>query len=125
MNKVRGELRSFVNAGLSSWQKEDIEEGKANLLWSKLAQEDWRELQLQLQPKEKLEVEALLASLSSLPQQVPNVADSMLDMEGIRCVQAGKVLIFYRYNSAFNLVDIVRVAAAKKAWVELLHKESD
>ena len=123
LEKQRGELRSFVNAGLTSWQKEDIEEGKANLLWGKLAWEDWRTIEPKLSETEKADMEALFASLTTLPQQVPNVADDMLDMEGVRCLAKGKVLVFYRYNSAFDLVDIVRLAYNRSEWQALVERE--
>lgn len=123
LEKQRGELRSFVNAGLTSWQKEDIEEGKANLLWGKLAWEDWRTIEPKLSETEKADMEALFASLTTLPQQVPNVADDMLDMEGVRCLAKGKVLVFYRYNSAFDLVDIVRLAYNRNEWQALVERE--
>jgi hypothetical protein len=123
LEKQRGELRSFVNAGLTSWQKEDIEEGKANLLWGKLAWEDWRTIEPKLSETEKADMKALFASLTTLPQQVPNVADGMLDMEGVRCLAKGKVLVFYRYNSAFDLVDIVRLAYNRNEWQALVERE--
>jgi len=85
LEKTRGELRSFVNAGLTSWQQEDIEDGEDNLLWGKLARKDWQAMELKLSAAEKTELTALFASLTVLPQQVPNVADDMLDMEGVRC----------------------------------------
>ena len=122
LEKHRGELRSFVNAGLTSWQTEDIEDGQANLLWGKLAKEDWQVIREKLQTAEKAEVDKLFISLTVLPQQVPNVRDSMLDMEGVRCLKAGKVLVFYRYNSAFDLVDIVRLAYDQVDWEKLLQR---
>jgi len=42
-------------------------------------------MELKLSAAEKTELTALFASLTVLPQQVPNVADDMLDMEGVRC----------------------------------------
>ena len=85
LEKTRGELRSFVNAGLTSWQQEDIEDGEDNLLWGKLAKKDWQTMEPKLSAVEKTELTALFASLTTLPQQVPNIADDMLDMEGVRC----------------------------------------
>ena len=120
LEKTRGELRSFVNAELTSWQQEDIEDGEDNLLWGKLAKKDWQTMEPKLSAVEKTELTALFASLTTLPQQVPNIADDMLDMEGVRCLSAGKVLVFYRYNSAFDLVDIVRLAYDRREWETLL-----
>ena len=120
LKKNRGQLRNFVNDGLVSWQEEDIKEGEDNSLWGKLAAEDFKEIKSKLSPEEKEAVAAVLTSLTLLPQQVANVPDKMLDMEGVRCKTSGKVMVFYRYNSSFDLVDIIRVAYGKKEWEELV-----
>lgn len=120
MDKIRGMLRSFVNEGLASWLNQDVEDGKDNLMWGKLALADWQALKPQLTTEEVGAVEELLTQLTTLPQKVPNVADSMLDMEGVRCQRAGKLLVFYRYNSSFDLVDIIRLAYNRKEWDKII-----
>lgn len=113
-------LRSFVNEGLASWLNQDIEEGQDNLLWGKMAVADWQAIKPKLSTAEREAVEGLFIQLTNLPQQVPNVADSMLDMEGVRCQKAGEVLVFYRYNSSFDLVDIIRLAYKRSAWNNII-----
>lgn len=125
LTKERGKLRSYINEGLASFLQEDLQDGEDNLLWGAKALEDLEGLKPKLTLEEEKNFKEALTSLTVLPQQTPNAADSMLDMEGVRCKKAGKLLVFYRYNSSFDLVDIIRLLEKTSELEELLAGKRD
>lgn len=113
-------LRNFVGEGLVSLNTEDIEEPKDNILWTAAAQRDWETIQAGITVGEVQETQNAINGLGTLPKQRANVPDTMLDLEGVRCLTYERILIFYKYNSSYDLVDILRLAHDNKAWLEYI-----
>ena len=115
-------LRSFVGEGLVSLNTEDIEEPKDNILWTAAAQRDWQSIKGKITVGEIQETEKAVKSLGILPKQRANLPDTMLDLEGVRCLAWAEILIFYKYNSSYNLVDILRLSHGNRAWLEYIEQ---
>ena len=113
-------IRQFVSRGLFSWEKDDIEAGEDNILYSHVAKDDLAFLQKKMPPEAFAGLQQAVASLGTIPKQSANLSDPMLDVEGVRCLSCNNILIFYRYNSAFNLIQIIRLANDRKDWETLL-----
>ena len=117
-NKTITEIREFVSLGLVSLDKEDTDDAKDNIVWTALAQKDWNKALGALPTEEIKIIEKAIASLGTLPKQCANVPDTMLDLAGVRCLVSGNTLIFYKYNSSYDLVDILRVAVNRRDWLK-------
>jgi plasmid stabilization system protein ParE len=121
-NKAINEIRKFVRAGLVSLNTENMEDAQGNIIWTARAQKDRNKAKSMLNPEEIRTLEQAIASLGVLPKQCPNVPDTMLDLAGVRCLVSGHNLIFYKYNSSYNLVDILRVAVNCQNWLTEDHR---
>lgn len=65
---------------------------------------------------ELAELDRVLKEVETFPKVAANAQDSLLDLEGIRCYPAGRFLIFYRYNSNYGLVTVIRLALDRPEW---------
>ena len=61
-------------------------------------------------------LDRVLRELEAFPKLASNAGDSLLDLEGVRCYGAGRFLIFYRYNSNYGLVTVIRLALDHPEW---------
>ena len=117
-NKVITEIREFVMAGLRSLNEDNTEDAKGNIIWAALAQKEWAAAKTTLSAEQAKSVETAIASLGTLPKQCANVQDTMLDLAGVRCLVNSDTLIFYKYNSSYDLVYIIRIAINRTDWLE-------
>lgn len=113
-------VRSFVGKGLDSLLSEDMDDAQGNLMWAKQAQRDWEEIQQALSPEETAVFLENLRELEAAPKMAANAGDSLLDLEGVRCIDFARVLVFYRYNANYQLVFLIRLALDETAWKELV-----
>ena len=110
-------IREFVRAGLVSLNMDNTEDAQGNIVWTAVAQKDWTEIRNVLPESQARDIEDAIASLGELPKQCANVPDTMLDLAGVRCLLYKEALVFYKYNSSYDLVDILRVSCGNKPWV--------
>ncbi len=116
-NKVITEIREFVIAGLVSLNNDNTEDAQDNIVWAALAQKEWAMAKKNLSADQINSIEAAIAGLGILPKQCANVPDTMLDLAGVRCLVNSNSLIFYKYNSSYNLVYIIRIAVNRTDWL--------
>ena len=113
-------VRSFVGKGLDSLLSEDMDDARGNLMWTRQAQRDWEEIQQALSPEETDSFLENLGELEAAPKMAANAGDSLLDLEGVRCIDFGRILVFYRYNANYQLVFLIRLALDEPEWNELV-----
>ncbi len=113
-------VRSFVGKGLDSLLSEDMDDAQGNLMWAKQAQRDWEEIRKTLSPEETEACREHLRELEAAPKMAANAGDSLLDLEGVRCIDFDRVLVFYRYNANYQLVFLIRLALDEPEWEELV-----
>ena len=113
-------VRSFVGKGLDSLLSEDMDDARGNLMWAKQAQRDWEEIQKSLSPEEIRVFQENLQELEAAPKMAANAGDSLLDLEGVRCIDFARILVFYRYNANYQLVFLIRLALDEPEWKELV-----
>ena len=113
-------VRSFVGKGLDSLLSEDMDDARGNLMWTRQAQRDWEEIQQALSPEETDSFLENLGELEAAPKMAANAGDSLLDLEGVRCIDFGRILVFYRYNANYQLVFLIRLALDEPEWEELV-----
>lgn len=117
---ARNAVRTFIGDGLKNWEEEDPADARGNVVWTRMAERDWKELPQCCTEAEKKQFQDTLAALEENPKLAANANDSLLDLEGVRCYGCGKLLLFYRYNSNFNLLTLVRLAYNRPEWKELI-----
>ena len=113
-------VRSFVGKGLDSLLSEDMDDARGNLMWAKQAQRDWQEIERKISPEEAEAFRENLLELEQAPKMAANAGDSLLDLEGVRCIDFGRILVFYRYNANYQLVFLIRLALDEVVWETLV-----
>ena len=116
--KEREQVRAYVGAGLQSLWQDNTEDAQGNVMWAQLALQDLTQAKLLLPAQELAALDKTLEKLGRTPKLAANAQDSLLDLEGVRCYDCGRFLIFYRYNAGYDLVAIVRLAWDQPAWQE-------
>ena len=113
-------VRSFVGKGLDSLLSEDMDDARGNLMWAKQAWRDWEKIAGTLSPEEAAAFRESLRELEAAPKMAANAGDSLLDLEGVRCIDFDRVLVFYRYNANYQLIFLIRLALDEPEWKELV-----
>ncbi len=117
---LREEVRQYLGEGLRSLETEDMADLEGNLLRTRLAERDEEAAKTRCNPDELQQLEATLQALEETPKLAANARDSLLDLEGVRCYPCGRFLIFYRYNSNFNVITLIRLALDHPEWDPLI-----
>ena len=107
---MREQARAFAAQGLKSLEQEDMPDAQGNLVSTQEALRDRKAAEACCSREELAELERVLKEVETFPKVAANAQDSLLDLEGIRCYPAGRFLIFYRYNSNYGLVTVIRLA---------------
>ena len=113
-------VRSFVGKGLDSLLSEDMDDALGNLMWARQAQRDWQEIKGKISSEEADAFRGNLRELETAPKMAANAGDSLLDLEGVRCIAFQRVLVFYRYNANYQLVFLIRLALDEPEWKSLV-----
>ena len=117
---LRETVRQYLGEGLRSLEQEDMADQEGNLLRTRQAQRDEAAAKEHCTPEELQQLEATLHALEEMPKLAANARDSLLDLEGVRCYPCGRFLIFYRYNSNFNVITLIRLALDHPEWNPLI-----
>jgi hypothetical protein len=117
---LREEVRQYLGEGLRSLETEDMADLEGNLLRTRLAERDEEAAKTRCNPDELQQLEDTLQALEETPKLAANARDSLLDLEGVRCYPCGRFLIFYRYNSNFNVITLIRLALDHPEWDPLI-----
>lgn len=113
---MREQARAFAAQGLKSLEQEDMPDAQGNLVSTQEALRDRKAAEACCSREELAELERVLKEVETFPKVTANAQDSLLDLEGIRCYPAGRFLIFYRYNSNYGLVTVIRLALDRPEW---------
>lgn len=113
---MREQARAFAAQGLKSLEQEDMPDAQGNLVSTQEALRDRKAAEACCSREELAELERVLKEVEKFPKVAANAQDSLLDLEGIRCYPAGRFLIFYRYNSNYGLVTVIRLALDRPEW---------
>jgi len=65
--------------------------------------------------------DAVINSLSRMPERYSLVHDKVLSSWGIRCVQVKNYLVFYTVSTETAAVHIIRFLYKKRDWISILH----
>ena len=117
---LREEVRQYLGEGLRSLETENMADLEGNLLRTRLAERDEEAAKMRCNPDELQQLEDTLQALEETPKLAANARDSLLDLEGVRCYPCGRFLIFYRYNSNFNVITLIRLALDHPEWDPLI-----
>lgn len=117
---LRETVRRYLGEGLRSLETEDMADLEGNLLRTRQAQRDEEAARAHCTPEELQQLEATLQELEETPKLAANARDSLLDLEGVSCYPCGRFLIFYRYNSNFNVITLIRLALDHPEWDPLI-----
>ena len=113
---MREQARAFAAQGLKSLEQEDMPDAQGNLVSTQEALRDRKAAEACCSWEELAELDRVLKEVETFPKVAANAHDSLLDLEGIRCYPAGRFLIFYRYNSNYGLVTVIRLALDRPEW---------
>lgn len=113
---MREQVRDFAAQGLKSLEQEDMPDVQGNLVCTREALRDRKAAEGFCSRAELAALDQGLAEVEAFPKRAANARDSLLDLEGIRCYPAGRFLIFYRYNSNYGLVTVIRLALDRPEW---------
>lgn len=113
---MREQARAFAAQGLKSLEQEDMPDAQGNLVSTQEALRDRKAAEACCSREELAELDRVLKEVETFPKVATNAQDSLLDLEGIRCYPAGRFLIFYRYNSNYGLVTVIRLALDRPEW---------
>lgn len=113
---MREQVREFAARGLKSLEKEDLPDAQDSLVLTCEAVRDCEAAGTICSREEMKNLEQVLKELENSPKLAANAQDPLLDLEGIRCYPAGRFLIFYRYNSNYGLVTVIRLALDRPEW---------
>lgn len=113
---MREQARAFAAQGLKSLEQEDMPDAQGNLVSTQEALRDRKAAEVCCSREELAELDRVLKEVETFPKVAANAQDSLLDLEGIRCYPAGRFLIFYRYNSNYGLVTVIRLALDRPEW---------
>ena len=108
---MREQARAFAAQGLKSLEQEDMPDAQGNLVSTQEALRDRKAAEACCSREDRV-----LKEVETFPKVAANAQDSLLDLEGIRCYPAGRFLIFYRYNSNYGLVTVIRLALDRPEW---------
>ena len=108
---MREQARAFAAQGLKSLEQEDMPDAQGNLVSTQEALRDRKAAEACCSREELAELERVLKEVETFPKVAANAQDSLLDLEGIRCDPA-----FYRYNSNYGLVTVIRLALDRPEW---------
>lgn len=117
---LREMVRRYLGEGLRSLEQEDMADMEGNLLRTRQAERDEEAAKGHCIPEELQQLEDTLKALEETPKLAANARDSLLDLEGVRCYPCGRFLIFYRYNSNFNVITLIRLALDHPEWDSLI-----
>lgn len=113
---MREQARAFAAQGLKSLEQEDMPDAQGNLVSTQEALRDRKAAEACCSREELAELDRVLKEVETFPKVAANAQDFLLDLEGIRCYPAGRFLIFYRYNSNYGLVTVIRLALDRPEW---------
>ena len=113
---MREQARAFAAQGLKSLEQEDMPDAQGNLVSTQEALRDRKAAEACCSREELAELDRVLKEVETFPKVAANAQDPLLDLEGIRCYPAGRFLIFYRYNSNYGLVTVIRLALDRPEW---------
>jgi len=117
---LREQVRDFAARGLKSLEQEDMPDARGNLAFTREALRDRKTAESSCSREEMAVLDRVLKEVEAFPKLAANARDSLLDLEGVRCFGAGRFLIFYRYNSNYGLVTVIRLALDRPEWKELI-----
>lgn len=117
---MREQVRAFAARGLESLEQEDLPDARGNLVLTCEALRDRKGAETCCSREEMEALDRVLRELEAFPKLAANAGDSLLDLEGVRCYGAGRFLIFYRYNSNYGLVTVIRLALDHPEWNGLI-----
>ncbi|WP_278674254.1 hypothetical protein [Acidaminococcus fermentans] len=113
---MREQVRAFAAQGLKSLEQEDLPDVQGSLVLTCEALRDRKKAEGSCNQAELDELDRVLLALEDSPKLAANARDSLLDLEGIRCYLSGRFLIFYRFNSNYGLVTVIRLALDHPEW---------
>ncbi len=113
---MREQVRAFAAQGLKSLEQEDLPDVQGSLVLTCEALRDRKKAEGSCNQAELDELDRVLLVLEDSPKLAANARDSLLDLEGIRCYPSGRFLIFYRFNSNYGLVTVIRLALDHPEW---------
>ena len=113
---MREQVRAFAAQGLKSLEQEDLPDVQGSLVLTCEALRDRKKAEGSCSQAELDELDRVLLTLEDSPKLAANARDSLLDLEGIRCYLSGRFLIFYRFNSNYGLVTVIRLALDHPEW---------
>lgn len=113
---MREQVRAFAAQGLKSLEQEDLPDVQGSLVLTCEALRDRKKAEGSCNQAELDELDRVLLALEDSPKLAANAQDSLLDLEGIRCYLSGRFLIFYRFNSNYGLVTVIRLALDHPEW---------
>ena len=113
---MREQVRAFAAQGLKSLEQEDLPDVQGSLVLTCEALRDRKKAEGSCNQAELDELDRVLLALEDSPKLAANARDSFLDLEGIRCYLSGRFLIFYRFNSNYGLVTVIRLALDHPEW---------
>ena len=113
---MREQVRAFAAQGLKSLEQEDLPDVQGSLVLTCEALRDRKKAEGSCSQAELDELDRVLLTLEDSPKLAANARDSLLDLEGIRSYPSGRFLIFYRFNSNYGLVTVIRLALDHPEW---------